>query len=164
MIQNKEHKRAVSREDYLKNYREDHREEHRKYCKKYFADNREILVARNKEYKKNNPEIVKAIAARCYTKNPERSARKQLKQRYGVTLEFKQGLFESQDNKCGACGTTDPGPKPWALDHDHATGAFRGVLCYTCNVTLGLLKDSSERCLQLAAYLNFKPDFSFEVL
>ena len=104
------------------------------------------------------------MVARCYKKNPERSARKQLKQRYGITLEQKQGLFESQGSKCGACGSTEPGPKPWAFDHDHKTKFFRGVLCYSCNISLGFLKDSSARCQQLIDYLNFKPDYNFEVL
>lgn len=39
---------------------------------------------------------------------------------------------------CGLCGNQDPKPGArLAMDHDHSTGAFRGLLCSTCNMRLG---------------------------
>jgi hypothetical protein len=42
------------------------------------------------------------------------------------------------------------------LDHEHLTGEFRGWLCHHCNTALGLLQDSSDRCIALARYLREK--------
>lgn len=39
------------------------------------------------------------------------------------------------------------------LDHDHATGEFRGWLCAKCNTGLGLLGDSIEQLEMRLAYL-----------
>jgi hypothetical protein len=42
---------------------------------------------------------------------------------------------------CESCGRP-PGLKALALDHDHATGAFRGWLCDRCNRGVGFLGDN----------------------
>ncbi len=38
-------------------------------------------------------------------------------------------------------------------DHSHATGAFRGTLCRTCNLGIGLLKDNPDILLKAVLYL-----------
>lgn len=46
-------------------------------------------------------------------------------------------LLEAQGGVCAICGGSDPRSRlGWHLDHDHETGAVRGVLCYSCNVIL----------------------------
>jgi hypothetical protein len=42
----------------------------------------------------------------------------------------------AQDGRCAVCG--DPAQH---LDHDHATGATRQLLCQRCNQGLGLFRD-----------------------
>ncbi len=39
------------------------------------------------------------------------------------------------------------------MDHDHQTGKFRGLLCHKCNVTLGMVDDSTEVLRWLAQYV-----------
>jgi hypothetical protein len=39
------------------------------------------------------------------------------------------------------------------FDHDHATGKFRGWICYSCNVVLGHMKDNKQAIMRLVAYL-----------
>ena len=58
--------------------------------------------------------------------------------------------FESQ-LLCQFCGKEFAGDK--CLDHDHATGAYRGALCRQCNSALGHLGDDLELIIQrLTAY------------
>lgn len=57
------------------------------------------------------------------------------------------------DGKCMACGHRPDNLKELAIDHDHETGKYRGVLCHSCNKTLGMAKDSLERLASLMLYL-----------
>jgi hypothetical protein len=72
--------------------------------------------------------------------------------RYGLTLEQFEARLAEQDGKCAICGTTEPGPRGWHVDHDHTCCAgkktcgqcIRGILCASCNWGIGNLKDDPE--------------------
>lgn len=77
---------------------------------------------------------------------------------YGITEEIYKEMLESQEHKCAACGQPETmvlagKVKALAVDHDHENGQVRGLLCGTCNVALGMVKDSPARLRQLANYL-----------
>lgn len=75
--------------------------------------------------------------------------------KYGITIEDKQKILEAQGLKCACCGSTNSGNKNgWSLDHNHQTEEIRGVLCHSCNVALGSVKDSVSRLECLITYLN----------
>ena len=70
--------------------------------------------------------------------------------RYGLT-EVEWGRFLDQaDRRCQMCGTTDRRLVP---DHDHGTNVLRGVLCWHCNVGIGLIGDSLEAAERAVTYL-----------
>jgi Recombination endonuclease VII len=55
---------------------------------------------------------------------------------------------------CEICGSPPTGKwKVLALDHNHATGKFRGWLCNHCNRLLGMARDSAVTLRRAAAYL-----------
>ena len=61
---------------------------------------------------------------------------------------------ESQDGGCTICRTDVPGGKGgWHLDHDHATGQVRGILCHRCNLALGYFGDDRDRVRSAIEYL-----------
>lgn len=78
-----------------------------------------------------------------------------LKKRYGITLQAYNAMLTAQGGGCAICGarpeTVHHGTLP--VDHCHATGKTRGLLCDNCNRALGLLKDDVERVRKMAAYL-----------
>lgn len=80
--------------------------------------------------------------------------RYRLKTEYGITkADFDRMLLE-QSNKCKICVSTDWGPRGPNVDHDHATGVVRGLLCIRCNVGLGVFLDSPKLLEAARAYLS----------
>lgn len=75
--------------------------------------------------------------------------------RYGVARAVIQLLWDFQDHKCRVCGTPQElfGKHSVCVDHDHATGKVRGLLCTKCNVALGAARDSPQILVGLIQYL-----------
>jgi hypothetical protein len=69
-------------------------------------------------------------------------------------LSDVETLLAADTGRCHACGGLQTGGRRLCLDHNHATGKFRGWLCTACNVAYGLLKDSPRRVEQLLEYAN----------
>jgi 5-methylcytosine-specific restriction endonuclease McrA len=78
-----------------------------------------------------------------------------LKKVYGLTPEKIQEILIKQDSKCKICGSTEFGIKRNVphIDHDHATGKIRGLLCCHCNIGLGCFKDNVESLKSAIKYL-----------
>lgn len=68
---------------------------------------------------------------------------------YNLTPEQYQALCIAQENKCAICGTKEP----LVVDHDHATGVVRGLLCSACKHGLGRFKDNTLYLSKAIAYL-----------
>jgi len=85
---------------------------------------------------------------RRYTKEQRR--RWNMRARYGMTPADMQALLSAQGGVCAICGTA---PKRPCIDHDHATGRVRGILCHPCNVLLPGVERSAWRS-KAQAYLS----------
>ena len=73
-----------------------------------------------------------------------------LKARYGITVEEYERLLEQQGFSCAMCSERCATGKRLAVDHDHTTGAVRGLLCHACNRALGAyerVRDAAETYL-----------------
>ena len=76
--------------------------------------------------------------------------------KYGITLDQYQMMLESQKDVCAICKNPETiFQGNLAVDHCHATGKVRGLLCSKCNTTLGKVKDSVEILQAAIDYLNF---------
>ena len=66
------------------------------------------------------------------------------KRRYGITWEERDALLAKQGGCCAICKADNPQSKRagWHTDHCHTTGKIRGMLCYKCNILLGLANDN----------------------
>jgi len=82
---------------------------------------------RGTDYRSTNPKEWKS--------NQRRHSLKRL----GFTPELYDEMLEVQKNVCALCGTDTPAgrSKTFHADHDHNTGKARGLLCMSCNVTIG---------------------------
>lgn len=82
-----------------------------------------------------------------------------LRKNYGMTLTEYLELFRKQGECCAnqGCRTTQP-KSGWHLDHDHGSGAIRGILCSECNRLLGCGNDSVTVIRGAAEYLERSRD------
>lgn len=86
-----------------------------------------------------------------------------LKRTYGLTVEEYDQMYQEQKGVCACCGqpeTTRTGRTKRTelipalhVDHCHATGAVRGLLCSGCNTALGSLKEDPDRIKALLKYV-----------
>lgn len=121
-------------------------------------------------YNKAHPERVKATRKRTYEKhkgqrradvlkwqaeNPEKTRemkrRYHVKSRFGLSWADYQALLAVRGDVCWICGSDDPkrGRTTMCVDHCHATGRIRGLLCYDCNDGLGRFADDPTACAWL---------------
>jgi len=110
----------------------------------------------NKQYYIDNKEkIIKHVKKR-YKENPEKQRNRNYKRRFNITIDDYNKMFKKQNGKCDICGSNDSGSiktEHFFIDHNHITGKIRGLLCYSCNSAVGLLKDDIEISKNLTKYL-----------
>lgn|SRR5262245_9040289 len=89
-----------------------------------------------------------------YKSNRHRYRGYSLKYNYGITAEDFDAMLAAQEGKCAGCGAVFEGACRAVVDHCHATGKVRGLLCHGCNLTVGFLESPQragcERYLQRA--------------
>ncbi len=77
-----------------------------------------------------------------------------LRTRYGIGLDDYEKLLAYQGGVCAICGgPPDTRDRVFAVDHDHATGRVRGLLCKGCNTAMGHLKDNPDNASRVQLYL-----------
>lgn len=98
--------------------------------------------------------------------NPDIGAQYARKYRYGITQEQFLSMLEQQNYVCKVCHNPPSGNgssgKSLHIDHDHSCcpgksscgKCIRGLVCWTCNIVLGLVKDNQVLLNELAEYLN----------
>lgn len=83
-----------------------------------------------------------------------------LHDRYGITLDEYNRMFEEQKGRCAICdrpeiATTKSGKaRRLAIDHDHATGAIRSLLCIKCNASIAALESGHASPQDFAVYID----------
>lgn len=77
---------------------------------------------------------------------------KHLAAKYGITEDRYNALLATQGGLCSICTQAEVGRR-LSVDHDHATGRVRGLLCRSCNLMVGSAKDLPGVLRAAAAYL-----------
>ena len=113
-------------------------------------------------WRSKNRHKVNKQKRKWHRKNPEAMRRYDL-QKVGITSEQYDALEAKQQKLCAICGVDDPGKgkKNFCVDHSHLCcpkrkscgKCLRGLLCSSCNLAVGLLKDSLSRAEAVVRYL-----------
>lgn len=104
----------------------------------------------------------KECSDKHYQDNAEEIREIRRQQRLGVPIGTYGELVEKLGARCSICGTDNPGGKgsansQFCIDHDHHTGAIRGLLCTQCNVGIGMLRHDQHLLLAAIRYLSQQP-------
>lgn len=88
-------------------------------------------------------------------RNPGKRRLERVKYCYNLELEEYKALVKAANKTCQTCGTPEGDDKPSRLvvDHCHATGKVRGLICDRCNRALGLVGDNTQTLSNLITYL-----------
>lgn len=74
---------------------------------------------------------------------------------YGITSQEFNAMLVKQEGKCAICGSQGSGKESDRLvvDHCHTTGKVRGLLCWPCNIGIGMFKDRKDILNTVISYL-----------
>jgi len=82
----------------------------------------------------------------------ECTAERWLISKYGITMSDKKSMYEAQSCCCAICKVQKP-LEALMVDHCHATGNIRGLLCDPCNMGLGFFEDKVCHIKHAVTYL-----------
>lgn len=135
---------------------EERRRKKRQYRAAYRAKHPGEHIRQVRKWQLANKDKRRAASKKFYDKNRERYRGWKRAARYGLDEENFRALLEGSPC-CQICQAPfdDPSVRK-CIDHDHATGAVRGILCNSCNGGLGLFRDSITRLLAAVKYLGAK--------
>lgn len=115
----------------------------------YYKKNRDKCIKLSTEYHKKRKE-----ADPNYRKLTPAEARLRRLKRYGLTPQSYADMMNSQAHSCLIClvpfGNGKTGP---VIDHCHASGRTRGILCIACNAGLGNFTDNPDLLKRAIEYL-----------
>ena len=139
---------------------EEKKERHRAACRAYYQRNKEHIIARVSAYYQTHKEEQREANRRWIERNKEQKA--EYDKRYyqtpdgiksgrisnwrtrGVICDNWDELYQTYmaQTHCMECGCELTEDKvrtstTKSLDHDHETGAVRGIVCHVCNVRRG---------------------------
>jgi hypothetical protein len=127
----------------------DHRDGRKRrgpYCKRC----RDLLT---RDWARRNPDKMSKIAFKI-----------RLKKYFGLTVEQYEAMAAAQGGACQICKRPETHKSRWgcvmrlAVDHDHATGKVRGLLCRRCNRMIGSAEEDAGMLRAAANYLERHAD------
>lgn len=123
-------------------------ERRKEWSREYFKKRRATdpaFKARQAASRKRHREKLKASGL-----FKEKKAREHLKYTYGISLTEYAVMLQKQSGCCAICRDI---PTKFVVDHDHVSGAVRGLLCSNCNTGIGMFRESSSFLESAIAYL-----------
>ena len=104
---------------------------------------------------------------RWHSRTPKKRLEQHLRYKYGLSHQEFLAAFKEQNGCCAIClhelpdlESYDQRRRHYAIDHDHVTNKFRGILCTGCNSLLGLSGDSIEILTSAINYLQTRGSYN----
>lgn len=137
---------------------------HKKNNSEWKKNNRDIVNERNVKDRQKNPEKWDAIYKKQYAINKEKYGElyslKKICDSHKMTIDQYHEMRDKQNNRCAICLSEEirkeTGSKKvsrLSIDHCHETKKVRGLLCRSCNSSIGLLKEDPIRMYRAIRYI-----------
>jgi hypothetical protein len=112
-----------------------------------------------------NPRPIKAgTGGRCHTHGVQAKRlskagahERRVQKVYGLQPGEYGRIYLYQGQVCAICGRATGATRALSVDHDHATGLVRGLLCRPCNDLLGHIRDQVSVARRIVRYLLSPP-------
>jgi Recombination endonuclease VII len=140
-------------------------------CRAYYQAHRQEIIERARAYHqahtKEGNERTRAYyeahkqeineQSRAYRHDHKDDRQRLLRRltRYGISPAEYDALLAKQNGACAICRRRPKGRL--CVDHCHVTGRIRGLLCHSCNLALGYLRDDQASLIAAVAYLGALP-------
>ena len=121
--------------------------------KQWYLKNREHVVARVKTWQQANAERHNAYQRQYRADHAQQFREGHLRRVFKLTSAEYEALLEAQGGVCAVCKRAPRAGRSLHVDHDHETGAVRGLLCFSCNAGLGQFHDDPLRIAAVIVYL-----------
>ena len=159
---------------------EEQKQKAKDYQKRYYLEHKDSIKAWYKNYQKKNRTKINSKQREAYKRNPEKYYKRWKEwlknkpdyyriryishwrkakaiKKYGVTAEeFDNILPTLLNGNCEICEEQASPTDSLCIDHNHVTKKFRGCICNTCNIILGMAKDNPDRLERAIKYLKEK--------
>lgn len=106
----------------------------------------------NKVWRANNKDVKAEYNRRYNLQNQEAIKNNRYIYKYNITLEEFRCMVAQQGGRCRVCDEQEG--ESLHIDHNHATGEIRGLLCKSCNMALGLFNDDAKSLQGAINYIN----------
>jgi len=110
------------------------------------------------EFDHKTSEGRKAYLRAYRSKTPLIQKSRALRDSFNLSLDQYSEMLKAQNGVCAICNQPETHMrngklKALAVDHDHKSGAIRGLLCSDCNTGIGKLKDDHKVLQSAIQYL-----------
>jgi hypothetical protein len=122
--------------------------------RRYDADPSKVVRA-VQAWRRENPERFREYQAE-YRSRPENKRKMRdlyYRRTFGITADDFDRMLAEQSGACAICGERPEVEARMHVDHEHATGRIRGILCSRCNHAIGLLREDVALFERAVRYL-----------
>ena len=120
-----------------------YKEKIKKWYKRYYRKNRDRLISERRTYRLKNRKKINTQKRAWGLINKDSRYNTEIKRKYGINIDTYNDMLKKQLGVCAIC-KKPPGKIRLGVDHNHATGKIRGLLCASCNGWIGVFEEVND--------------------
>lgn len=128
-------------------------------CKSCLSEESRVKRKNLSDEDKNKIRLYERNRSKRLSDNGFANSHKHNLKKYNLSVEEYNEMIKSQSSLCAICGNEESSINKYgnkrrlAVDHCHATGKIRYLLCGKCNQALGLLNENKNILQKMIEYL-----------